>query len=185
MWSCYLEIFRVIHFFVWTLSWTVIWNLKALLWRQRLTRTLIFIDNWHNGDGLENSFCPPTPAGVRQETGPGPQLVDTELLLLLPAHWLPGQDNSELLLCHCKVKLQSSAASLVLPEWYGSKSIYSREMKTMRSRQWLLLVMVCALKSCCLREISLHSVGFLKGRHSQVKTVYSCTGQRFWSILLL
>ena len=96
---CYLEIFRVIHFFVWTLSFTVIWNLKALLWRQRLTRTLIFIDNWHNGDGLENSFCPPTPAGVRQETGPGPRLVDTELPLLLRAHWLAGRDNSELLLC--------------------------------------------------------------------------------------
>lgn len=41
-----------------------------------------------------------------------------------------GEDNSELLLCHCKVKLQSSAALFVLPERYGSKSIYSREMKT-------------------------------------------------------
>lgn len=59
----------------------------------------------------------------------------------LPAaggHWataalssLAGRkDNSVLLLCHCKVKLQSSAALFVLPERYESKSIYSREMKT-------------------------------------------------------
>lgn len=162
MWNCYLEIFRVIHFFVCTLSWTGIWNLITLMWRQSFTRTLIFIDNWYNGDGLENSFWPPTPTGVRLETGTCRPLVDTELLLLW-AHWLPARTIQS---CFCVIAKWNCRAQQPCLCFQKDKSIYSREMKTHNYEEQTMaawLVMVRALKSCRLSQITFQSaVCFLK-----------------------
>ena len=165
----YLEIFRVIHFFVCTLSWTVIWNLIALMWRQRFTRTLIFIDNWYNGDGLENSFCPPASAGVQLKTGTRRPPVDTEPLLLR-AHWLHVRTIQ---CCLCVIaEWNCSAQQLCVcfqkdigAGYVRGKVFIPERLKhtglDWRTRQWLRVVMVCESNSCSLREITLQSINQL------------------------
>lgn len=151
MWSCYLEILRVIHFFLCDLSWTVIFI--ALIQRQSVTRTLILYRQLAQWWRIRKFFWPPntlgSPAGNWRPPAAGGHWATAALSSLAGR-----EDNSVLLLCHCRGKLQSSAALFVLPERYGSKSIYSSEMRT---RQWLRLVMVCALQSCCLSKINIQS----------------------------
>lgn len=128
MWNCYLEIFRVIHFFVCTLSLTVIWKFDSPHVKTELHSHINFYRQLVQWWRIRKFFLAPnthgSPAGNWHRPAAGRHWATAALSSLAAS-----EDNSESLLCHCKVRLQSSAALFVLPERYVSKSIYSREIK--------------------------------------------------------
>ena len=61
-----------------------------------------------------------------------------------------SEDNSVLLLCHCRVKLQMSAVLFMLLERYRCKSIHSGELKN--NQPWKL-DSHCCLLTVCIKEL--------------------------------
>lgn len=161
MWNCYLEIFSVTHFFLCDLSCTVLF--MELMLRPSVTTTLILYRQMAQWWRVRKFFWPPqhlressrklVPAGCSADTEPP----------LLWAHWLAMR---AIQFCFCVIAewngwaqqlcllfQKDMGAKLFIPVWWGTG-------------QWLRLVMVCALQTCCL---------------TQINRVFSCRGD--WMLM--
>lgn len=149
MCSCYLEIFRVIHFFVWTLSWTGIWKFDSPHVKTELHSHINFYRQLVQWWRIRKFFLPPnthgSPAGNWHRPAAGGHWATAAALSSLAAR--PGQFRVAF------VSLQSETAELSSSVCASRKKceqkyLFQRDKKTAGADRTKSPV-VAASNSCC------------------------------------